>query len=229
LHGPAFLGDEIEFPPAEDTTADGLLAVGGDLQPERLLLAYRRGIFPWPWDADAEMLWWCPDPRFVLYPHELRVSKSLEQRMGSERFEVRFDTAFEDVIRGCATAARPDDPGTWITDELAEAYVKLHAMGFAHCAESWRDGELVGGLYGVALGAAFFGESMFHTEPDASKVAFATLVRALGRANCGFVDCQLPTGHLARLGARPIRRRQFLHELDELLVRDMAPLPWKSS
>ncbi|MHC4548292.1 MAG: leucyl/phenylalanyl-tRNA--protein transferase [Planctomycetota bacterium] len=225
--GPVFLGDAVEFPPAELATEQGLLAIGGDLRPERLLAAYARGIFPWPWFEDRPMLWWCPDPRFVLYPGELHVGDSLEQRIRSGRFEVRLDTAFLEVMRGCAIAARPEEADTWITDEMLAAYGELHRLGHAHSAESWRDGELVGGLYGVALGGVFFGESMFFRDSDASKVAFAGLVRQLEAWGFGLVDCQLETEHLARFGARHIPRPRFLRQLEEFLGRPNRPGPWR--
>lgn len=211
--GPFWLDESLEFPAPELAGEHGLLAVGGDLRPERLRAAYERGIFPWPWYEDEPMLWWCPDPRCVLYPSELRVSRSLEQRVRSNRFEFRLDTAFDEVMRGCAGAPRPDDQGTWITAEMIEAYVEFHRRGHAHSAESWRDGRLVGGLYGVALGGVFFGESMFHTETDASKVAFVLLVRQLAEWGFGLIDCQMETSHLGRFGAHGIPRQRFLEEL----------------
>ncbi len=199
-------GAEVEIP-------DGLVAVGGDLGTERLIEAYRRGIFPWPLDEGMPLMWWSPDPRFVLYPHELHVGRSLRQRMRSQRFEIRYDTDFERVIEACAAVPREDGPGTWITRDMCNAYVNLHRRGFAHSIESWRDGELVGGFYGVAMGSVFFGESMFFHEPDASKVAFATFVDAFATAGGGLIDCQMETDHLARFGARGIRRGEFLEEL----------------
>jgi leucyl/phenylalanyl-tRNA--protein transferase len=216
--GPFWLHEGTGFPDPAQAGADGLLAIGGDLRPGRLVEAYRRGIFPWPSDDEGmPMLWWCPDPRFVLYPGELHVGRSLEQRVRSNRFEVRLDSAFEEVIRACATAPRPDAAGTWITDEMIEAYLRLHELGHAHCVESRLEGELVGGLYGVALGGVFFGESMFATSADASKVAFVRLVRQLDAWGFRLIDCQQETDHLLRFGARAIPRTKFLGELKEAL------------
>lgn len=226
--GPAWLGPEHEFPPAESAGPGGLLAIGGDLAPGRLLAAYRRGIFPWPWSGTEPMLWWCPDPRFVLYPDELRVSRSLEQRVRSKRFDVRLDTAFTETVDGCATTPRRDSgTETWITSGMKDAYVRLHRLGHAHSVEAWRGGELAGGLYGVALGQVFFGESMFHREADASKVAFVRLVRQLASWGFGLVDCQLETPHLASLGARAVQRRRFLAELAESTALPNHPAPWR--
>jgi leucyl/phenylalanyl-tRNA--protein transferase len=214
LRGPFWLGPEPVFPPAELAHASGLLAVGGDLRPERLLAAYRCGIFPWPLgEVDDPMFWFSPDPRFVLRPSELHVARSLRKEIRAGRFEVRFDTAFERVIRRCAATRRRHEHGTWISEPMVEAYVELHRLGYAHSAESFRQGRLVGGLYGVAIGAMFFGESMFYSEPDASKVAFVTLVRELERGGFRWVDCQQETAHLARFGAKPMPRRRFLREL----------------
>jgi len=226
--GPVWLGPRMDFPPVECAGPGGLLAVGGDLSPERLLAAYRRGIFPWPWSEAEPMLWWCPDPRFVLHPADLRVSRSLEQRIRSGRFEVRLDTAFEEVVDGCASTPRRDSgTETWITADMREAYIRLHALGHAHSAEAWRKGKLVGGLYGVALGAAFFGESMFHTETDASKVAFVRLVRQLATWGFRLVDCQLETPHLSRLGARGVPRKRFLAELANSLALPNREGRWR--
>jgi leucyl/phenylalanyl-tRNA--protein transferase len=205
----------------------GLIAVGGDLSPERLLEAYRRGIFPWPDRERGPLPWFCPDPRFVLYPSELRVSRSLRQRARSGRYEVRLDTAFADVVAACAAAPRPGQRGTWITRAMAAAYADLHALGWAHSAESWRGGRLVGGVYGVALGGAFFGESMFHRETDASKVALVALVGQLRRWGFRLVDCQMPTDHLARFGARAVPRARFLAELEDALALPDRPGSWR--
>ncbi|MEO1268237.1 MAG: leucyl/phenylalanyl-tRNA--protein transferase [Myxococcota bacterium] len=216
MRGPFWLTDEIVFPHPSLANKDGLLALGGDLSPERLLTAYACGIFPW-FDEHSPILWWAPDPRFVLYPQELYVGRTLRQRIRSGRFEVRLDTAFEQVIRSCAATPRRGSYSTWITEEMIQAYCTLHSLGFAHSAESWRDGELVGGLYGVSMGSAYFGESMFFKESDASKVAFVALVRAMESWGIGLIDCQMPTEHLRRFGARNIPRDSFLTELSTRL------------
>jgi leucyl/phenylalanyl-tRNA--protein transferase len=192
---------------------DGLLAVGGDLTPERILAGYRRGIFPWYGD-DQPILWWSPDPRTVLYPHRLRIARSLRKTLRKGRFKVTLDRAFERVIRACA-APRRGSAGTWITPEMATAYILLHNKGYAHSAECWLGGKLVGGLYGVALGKVFFGESMFSHTTDASKVAFACLVRQLESWGFGLIDCQVHSAHLASLGAEQIPRATFIRQLDE--------------
>jgi leucyl/phenylalanyl-tRNA--protein transferase len=226
--GPVWLGPEHEFPPAESAGPHGLLAVGGDLAPGRLLAAYRHGIFPWPWEDAQPMLWWCPDPRCVLYPDALRVTKSLEQRLRSGRFDVRLDTAFVETVEGCvATPRRGSGTETWITEEMKDAYARLHELGHAHSAEAWREGKLVGGLYGVALGGVFFGESMFHRETDASKIAFVRLVRQLATWGFRLVDCQLETPHLESLGAKAVPRRRFLAELGEALALPDPSGPWR--
>jgi leucyl/phenylalanyl-tRNA---protein transferase len=223
LRGPFWLGPEPIFPPAELAHASGLLAVGGDLRPERLLAAYRAGIFPWPLgEVDDPMFWFSPNPRFVLRPAELHVSRSLSKAMRSGVFEVRFDTAFVAVIRACAATRRRHEHGTWISEPMVEAYSELHRLGHAHSAESFRDGKLVGGLYGVAIGGMFFGESMFYTEPDASKVAFATLVEALDDKGFHLVDCQQETSHLARFGAKAMPRRRFLRELERAIAEPVG-------
>ena len=231
LRGPFWLGPDPVFPPAELAHASGLLAVGGDLRPERLLAAYRAGIFPWPLgEVDDPMFWFSPDPRFVLRPAELHVSRSLRRSLRAGRFEVRLDTAFEPVVRACAATRRRHEHGTWISEPMVEAYAELHRLGHAHSAESFRDGRLVGGLYGVAIGGAFFGESMFYTEADASKIAFVTLVGELAAGGFRLVDCQQETAHLARFGARPIPRRRFLRELQRAVAEPArfpppGPLP----
>lgn len=213
----AWLRDAAPFPPVERARDDlgGLLAAGGDLGPQRLLDAYSRGIFPW-YSDDEPILWWSPDPRMVLYVDEFHVSRSLMRRMRKGEYEMRVDTAFEAVMRACAEP-RPEQEGTWIQTEIIEAYVRLHELGYAHSVESWRDGELVGGLYGVALGRVFFGESMFARATDASKTALAHLVQLLGTYDVSLIDCQMETEHLASLGARPIPRAQFVREITPLV------------
>lgn len=207
---------EVMFPDPELAEPDGLLAIGGDLSPERLLTAYAQGIFPW-YSEENPILWWSPDPRLVLDPAELHVSRSLRRTLSRGAFRVASDTAFEAVIRRCAERERPGQHGTWITAEMIDAYVRLHALGFAHSFEAWDGDALAGGLYGVSLGAAFFGESMFADRPDASKVAFATAVEWLAARGVTLVDCQVRTDHLVRFGAREIPRRAFLERLARAL------------
>ncbi len=214
------------FPPVERALRrpNGLLAAGADLSPARLLDAYSRGIFPWFGDDDP-LLWWSPDPRMVLRPPDLRVTRSLRKRIRSRVFRVTADTAFEAVMAGCA-GPRADADGTWITGEMFEAYVALHRLGHAHSIESWAGDELVGGLYGVALGRMFFGESMFARQSDASKVAFAYLVRQLERWGFTMIDCQMATAHLASLGAREVPRAIFLDEVRQRVAMPPVPAPW---
>jgi leucyl/phenylalanyl-tRNA--protein transferase len=209
------LDNELLFPPQELAGADGLLAVGGDLSLERLLLAYRQGIFPWY--EGRHILWWCPDPRFVLLPSGLKVSKSMRQLIRRQTWEFRTDTDFRQVISRCKTISRRGQESTWITDEVREAYVALHLAGFAHSAEVWQGSTLVGGLYGIRLGKVFFGESMFSAVSNASKYAFILYVQQLQREGVGLIDCQVYTEHLESLGARMIPRPEFLALLDELI------------
>jgi leucyl/phenylalanyl-tRNA--protein transferase len=220
------LGSQVAFPPPEEAEPSGLLAVGGDLRPERLLLAYSLGIFPWPL-VERPLLWFSPDPRMVLEPAALRVSHSLTKTLRRGRYEVRLDTRFDEVVRRCADVPRRGEVGTWITPELAAAYRRLHELGFAHSAEAWEDGRLVGGLYGVSLGGAFFGESMFAHRTDASKAAFVTLVRQLAAWNFDLVDCQVHTEHLARFGAVEWPRARFLATLAASLERPSRRGPWQ--
>ncbi|MGW8228614.1 MAG: leucyl/phenylalanyl-tRNA--protein transferase [Gammaproteobacteria bacterium] len=187
---------------------DGLLAVGGDLSIERLLTAYQRGIFPW-YSGDQPILWWSPDPRSVLFPHKLHISRSLRKTLRKQLFTITFDTAFADVIRACSEP-RADGLGTWITDEMQQAYLRLHQAGYAHSVECWLKGELVGGLYGVAIGTVFFGESMFSRVADASKVAFVFLVRQLQRWQFELIDCQIQTAYMNQFGAELIPRSEFI-------------------
>jgi leucyl/phenylalanyl-tRNA--protein transferase len=219
------LGRALAFPDPRESHSSGLIAVGGDLSCERLLLAYSLGIFPWYSEGDP-ILWHSPDPRAVLVPRALHVPHSLTKLLRRGRYEVRLDTAFAEVVRCCAEAPRPDQPGTWITDAMQKAYADLHRRGYAHSAEAWEDGKLVGGLYGVSLGGAFFGESMFAARPDASKIAFATLVAQLVRWNFDLIDCQQQTAHLARFGAEPWPRERFLAALAASLERPTRVGAW---
>lgn len=210
-----WLRGSAPFPPVENAlrSPNGLLCAGADLSPARLVEAYRHGIFPWYSEGDP-ILWWSPDPRMVLFPEELKVSRSLRKTLARDVYETRVDTAFRAVIEACAQP-RDAHGGTWIVSEMVEAYVRLHALGFAHSVESWREGELVGGLYGIALGQAFFGESMFARATDASKVALVRLVERLVSRGCRVIDCQQATAHLASLGAREITRAAFSQLLQE--------------
>lgn len=219
-----------EFPPLATALSEpnGLLAVGGDLAPERLLAAYRRGIFPW-YSPGEPILWWSPDPRMVLFPAEFKVSRSLGRTLRRGGYEVRLDTAFARVIAACAQTPRRGQHGTWIVPEMQAAYRHLHELGLAHSVETWVDGELVGGLYGIALGRMFYGESMFSWRSDASKIAVAHLARYLERLGFGMVDCQMHTAHLASLGAREIPRDDFIAHLDALVAAGPAPGPWPAA
>jgi leucyl/phenylalanyl-tRNA--protein transferase len=214
------------FPDPEDAEPDGLLAVGGDLSPPRLLAAYAAGIFPWFSDG-GPILWWSPDPRLVLRPEWLHVPRSLSRTLRRGTYRVRADTAFGEVIRRCASSARPGQRGTWITPEMVEAYERLHHMGVAHSFEAWEGARLAGGLYGVSLGGAFFGESMFAERPDASKVAFVAAVRWLAARGIALVDCQVRTEHLLRFGAREVRRAEFLADLARALQRPSLLGRWE--
>ena len=205
---------------------DGLLAIGGDLSSERLLDAYQRGIFPWYSDGQP-ILWWSPDPRMVLDPQQPKISHSLHKLLRQQRFEIRYDSHFEAVIKACA-APRDDQPGTWITDAMMQAYITLHQLGHAHSIECWQGGKLVGGLYGVSIGRVFFGESMFSRVRDASKVAFVQLSRQLVDWQFGLLDCQVYSSHLASLGACPIPREQFLEQLNVLCKLDPVPEAWQT-
>lgn len=221
-----WLGDDSTFPPVEHALhmPNGLLAAGGDLGAPRLLAAYRNGIFPW-FNPDEPILWWSPDPRMVLDPCDFKVSRSLLKLLRSGIFEVRCDTAFEQVMRGCA-APRAGHAGTWIDEHMIAAYCTLHRMGYAHSVETWAGGELVGGLYGVGIGRMFYGESMFSNASNASKVALAHLARQLERWQFGMIDCQMNTAHLAALGAREIPRGEFIARLQDLI--HCAPVTdWK--
>ena len=220
------LSKELVFPPPEGASPEGVVAVGGDFSPERLVLAYSQGIFPWPHEG-LPLLWFSPDPRFVLRPKDVHLGRSLRKVMRRGRFEVRADTSFERVIRACGEAPRPGQDGTWITEPLVKGYVALHQLGYAHSIETWAAGELVGGLYGVSLGAAFFGESMFANVDDASKVAFATLVANLDAWGFTLVDSQVFTEHVSRFGAEEWSRRGYLKELRAALTQPTRRGPWR--
>jgi leucyl/phenylalanyl-tRNA--protein transferase len=214
------------FPPVERalTEPDGLLAAGGDLSPPRLLEAYRRGIFPW-YSRGQPILWWCPDPRAVLRPECMKVSRSLAKSLRNRGYETRIDTAFRDVLRYCGSPElRPG--GTWLSPEMRAAYFRLHRLGYAHSVETWLDGRLVGGLYGIALGRVFFGESMFSIERDASKVALKRLCDELIARGYRIIDCQMATAHLMSLGAELMPRTEFIETLRLYVGNDLEPKPW---
>ncbi len=221
-----WLADPSDFPPVGRALSEpnGLLAAGGSLAPDWLLAAYRRGIFPW-YCAGEPILWWSPDPRLVLAPSRMRISRSLRRTLLRHCFEVRFDTAFEQVISECAEPRGPA-VGTWITAEMRSAFIRMHELGHAHSVESWSDGRLVGGLYGIALGRAFFGESMFSRVTDASKVALAYLARYLECRNYAVIDCQMTTGHLLSLGAQEISRAEFCARIEVASREGDGPGHW---
>ena len=214
------------FPSVENALREpnGLLAVGGDLSPERLLEAYSKGIFPW-FNADEPILWWSPNPRMVLFPEEIKISRSLRKTLKKDHYQIRTDGSFTQVMHACASS-RKGQTGTWIHPEMIAAYTALHDMGLAHCVETWMDGELVGGLYGVALGQVFFGESMFSRVSDASKIALVHLAKQLQRWEFGLIDCQVKTGHLTSLGAREIPRSEFSQQLDRLIADTKPGNKW---
>lgn len=207
----AELENVYAFPNPEDSDKEGLVAVGGDLSPSCLLAAYREGIFPW-FNEDYPILWWSPDPRLILLPNEFKRSDSFKKTLKQANFHYTFDSAFKQVIYACATV-KGRQHETWITKGMQEAYITLHELGFAHSVEVWSDHQLIGGLYGISLGRAFFGESMFHLKKDASKIALYCLCQQLKDWQFDFIDCQLPTPHLQRLGAKPISRHEFLDKL----------------
>ena len=231
------LKDEVyDFPPVGQSTKDGLLAIGGDLSPERLLVAYSSGIFPW-YSEGEPILWWSLDPRMVMKPTDLKVTKSLWKTIESHKFSCSFDTDFEGVIRACATVPRADqqiveeeedadEPSTWISEDMIHAYCELHRLGFAHSVETYMDNELVGGLYGVAVGKVFCGESMFHTKSDASKVALYNLCQFLIRNGFELIDAQQETGHMKRMGAAPIPRKEFMKLLKGLVKQQSLVGNW---
>ncbi|HSR74390.1 MAG TPA: leucyl/phenylalanyl-tRNA--protein transferase [Sulfurovum sp.] len=216
----------LAFPNPYFAPDEGLLAYGGDLSPSRLLAAYKKGIFPW-YSQGEPILWWSPNPRLLLFPENFKVRKSFKRVLRSGRFTVTFDTNFSEVITHCATVYRKGQESTWIVPEMKEAYIRLHEEGFAHSVEVYKEGKLVGGLYGVALGKAFFGESMFSLVPDASKVAFKALSDVLGRRGYDFIDCQMKTEHMLGLGAEVVEREIFLDALDETVDKAMDFGSWQ--
>jgi leucyl/phenylalanyl-tRNA--protein transferase len=219
------LPDEHIFPDPELADPTGLIAVGGDLHPSRVLRGYATGIFPW-YSEGQPILWHSPNPRFVLDIDQLHVGRTLRQTMKKRPYELTLDSAFPEVIAACAGSPRPGQDGTWITDDMEKAYVHLHALGFAHSVEAWQNGTLVGGLYGISLGSIFFGESMFSTASDASKIAFVALVQQLRRWGFDVVDSQVHTDHLARFGTREIPRREYLEQLRQCLRVETRQGPW---
>ncbi len=217
----------FQFPPVDTATEEGIVAVGGNLSPGMLLSAYRQGIFPW-YSPGEPILWWSPDPRFILFPQDLHVSKSMRRVLKKDVFEIRFDTAFEEVIEACRTVPRPGQDGTWITDEVLEGYTRLHSLGYAHSVEAWQGDALVGGLYGIHLDRVFFGESMFSNEANASKAALVSLVDLAKSRGLSFIDCQYYTPHLESLGARNLPRKEFMRLLAEGLQGQSSPGSWKN-
>jgi leucyl/phenylalanyl-tRNA--protein transferase len=220
------LGKEPVFPPAEEAAEDGILAVGGDLSPERLVAAYSGGIFPWYSDGEP-ILWWSPNPRLVIFPDEIHVSRSLKRVLNRDLFTITFDRCFETVIESCRQP-RKYQRETWITAEMVAAYKTLHELGYAHSLEVWSNDDIVGGLYGVSLGACFFAESMFHRISNASKFGLVRLVQILGNLDFKLIDCQIPSLHLKTMGAREISRGEFLNLLEEYLIKDRVAGSWSS-
>ena len=222
------LGIDTPFPPVDQAlkTPDGVLALGGELSVHRLLDAYRQGVFPW-FNAGDPILWWSPSSRMVIVPEEIRVSRSLHKVLRNKNYEIRTDSAFEQVMRACAAPRCGQHAGTWIHDNMIAAYVQLHRVGMAHSVETWINGRLAGGLYGVSIGRMFYGESMFSHVTDASKIALVHLARQLQRWNYGMIDCQLSTAHLSSLGAREIPRVKFMNDLKELVRYPDSPPRWR--
>lgn len=218
------LNKEIAFPPPDHATEEGILAVGGDLSPERLIEAYRNGIFPW-YSREDPIIWWSPDPRFVVFPDSVRISRSMRKILKRKEFTITFDNCFKEVIDNCS-APRKGEPGTWITSEMREAYLRLHSIGLAHSVEAWQDGKLAGGLYGVSLGKNFFGESMFTKVSNASKAAFFTLAQFLRENSFNIIDCQIYTPHLAGLGAVEIERKLFIEIIQSSPLDDTITGSW---
>ncbi|RQD55528.1 leucyl/phenylalanyl-tRNA--protein transferase [Desulfonatronovibrio magnus] len=223
----SFLTKGTVFPHPENADPDGLLAIGGDLSEQRLLNAYSKGIFPW-YSPGSPILWWAPSPRLILYPEKLHISRSLRRTLNSGRFTVTADRAFERVIEYCAGVSRPDGNGTWIVPEMMDAYIRLHKSGYAHSVEVWSNNKLAGGVYGVSLGKAFFGESMFYFLPDASKVALVKLVGFLAKNKFHFIDCQQTTQHMLRFGAEEVSGRIFYHNLQGAVVKKGLNHNWQN-
>ena len=220
------LNEDLSFPAPDLADEDGLLAIDGDLSPERLCLAYANGIFPW-YEEDSPILWWSPDPRFILFPDAFKSSKSLRSCVRKGHFSLKIDTSFRQVMIACSEVPRTEQDGTWITEEMIDAYCELHKLGIAHSFETYFEGQLVGGLYGVSLGACFMGESMFHLKTDASKFAFFHLVEWCKINNFKFIDAQIETGHLLSMGAQSIAREDFLKLLDQALEVPTIIGNWK--
>ena len=221
------LSDEMIFPPPQLAREDGLLAIGGDLSEERLLLAYSMGIFPWYSEGDP-ILWWSPDPRFILELDDLYISKRLARTIRQGIFDITCDTVFADVIQSCSKKRPGKEEGTWVVPEMVDAYCRLHELGFAHSIECWQEGKLVGGLYGIALGKVFFGESMFSQATNASKVALAYLVKLLRKWDFNLIDCQVKSEHLVRLGAQEITGREFRQRLQQYVTIDQKQSKWEN-
>jgi len=222
------LSDRLVFPPVELAEENGLLAIGGDLSPDRLLLAYRNGIFPW-YSEGEPILWWCPSPRMVIFPAEFRVPKRLARLIRQGTYSITMDKAFSEVINGCAETYRRHEKGTWITDDMIRAYCRLHELGYAHSVECWLGKELAGGLYGISLGGIFFGESMFSRKPNSSKVALAHLADKLRQWNFDLIDCQMKTKHLMQFGAREIPGEEFQEILERSLSGSTRKGEWQVS
>jgi len=219
------LSEKIEFPPAWLARSDGLLCIGGDLSTERLLLAYQNGIFPW-FSEEEPLLWWSPDPRLVLYPNTIKISRTLKKKIKRAPFRITVDNAFEQTIVSCSQPRRGSQDGTWLVEEMIEAYIRLHKHGYAHSIETWHENVLVGGLYGVTLGGSFFGESMFSRASDASKIALTALATLLNAKGFDMIDCQVTTPHLVNMGAVEVSREQFLNALTPSIERQMNPNIW---
>jgi leucyl/phenylalanyl-tRNA---protein transferase len=221
------LSSRIEFPPVWLARSDGLLCIGGDLSSKRLLHAYENGIFPW-FSKNDPILWWSPDPRLVLYPKEINISKSLKKKIKKNEFDITMDQAFEKTITACARTRKDNDEGAWLVDEMIQAYIELHQKGYAHSIETWQNGDLVGGLYGICLGGSFFGESMFSFVSNASKLALVALSQYLEKYDFDLIDCQVTTGHLINMGAVEISRHAFIKKINKSVQRKDLPDIWKN-